>query len=100
MTSGFVGEVLVLIGIFKENHLVAALACTGVILGAAYMLWLFKRMMFGEMIHDDLKEIMDLDKREYFIFAVLGFLVILFGIFPNLILDLLHTSVEHLLKDF
>ena len=98
MTSGFVGELLVLIGIFKVNVVFATLACTGVVLGAAYMLWLFKRVMFGEIIHDDLKEILDLTKIEYFIFAVIAFFVILFGVFPNIILDKLHVSVENLLS--
>jgi NADH-quinone oxidoreductase subunit M len=95
-TSGFVGELLVLVGVFQVNKLVAALAATGVILGAAYMLWLYRRVVFGELKHRDLREMEDLEEREKLIFAPLVVLVIVIGIYPSLITDSLHASVKHL----
>ena len=70
-TSGFVGEFLVLVGAFKVNSWVAALAATGVILGAAYMLWLYRRVIFGKLTREDLKSILDMNPREIAVFAPL-----------------------------
>jgi NADH-quinone oxidoreductase subunit M len=95
-TSGFVGEFLVLVGVYQDNTYVAGFAATGLILGAAYMLWLYKRVVFGELVHADLKKITDLDKREMLIFVPLAILVILMGVFPNFILEPLHASVVNL----
>ena len=66
-TSGFVGEFLILMGVFKKSFLVATIASLGVILGAAYMLWLYKRVIFGELINKDLLKMLDLNKSEIFI---------------------------------
>ena len=64
-TSGFIGEFLILMGVFKDNFLVAVIASLGVILGAAYMLWLYKRVVFGKLVNKDLTEMVDLNKSEY-----------------------------------
>lgn len=96
-TSGFVGEFLVLIGVFMDSKLAAALASTGVILGAAYMLWLYMRVVFGELVHENLKNIEDLERREVLFFVPIALLVLLFGIYPDIILAPLHVSVENLI---
>ena len=97
-TSGFVGEFLVLAGAFKDNILVATLACTGVVLGAAYMLWLYKRVVFGEMVHENLKQILDLERREILIFAPIVVLIVWYGIQPNVLLEYMHVSVIQLIE--
>jgi NADH-quinone oxidoreductase subunit M len=96
-TSGFVGEFLVLIGAYKADSLLAFLAATGVILGAAYMLWLYRKVIFGELTKDKLKSIMDLSPREIAIFAPLVVLVFWMGIYPNSFLKPLHEPVKNLL---
>ena len=99
-TSGFVGEFLILIGTFKVNSWVALLGATGVILGAAYMLYLYRRVIFGELIKDNLKDILDLNKRELIIFAPLVLLVIVMGVYPVIFLDVMHNSVEQLINRY
>ena len=96
-TSGFVGEILVFIGIFQVNTWIALLALTGIILGAAYMLWLYRRVIFGNLNKDALKNLNDLNWREIGIFIPLIGLALLMGIYPNLFLSVLHVSVENLL---
>ena len=71
-TSGFVGEFLVLVGVFQINILVAVLSSLGVILAAAYMLWLYKRVVFGKLVNSDLKQMVDLNKSELFILSCLA----------------------------
>ena len=66
-TSGFIGEFLILMGVFKDNFLVAVIASLGVILGAAYMLWLYKRVVFGKLINKDLTKMVDLNKSNIYI---------------------------------
>ena len=99
-TSGFVGEILVLIGAFQKSFLAAILASIGIILGAAYMLWLYKRVVFGEVEKKELKDLKDLNFSEGAILFSLAALVLLFGFYPNLILDTIHTSVEELVKNY
>lgn len=94
-TSGFVGEFLTFMAAFKANKIVAALAATGVIIGAAYMLWLYRRVMFGEL-NEESSKMEDLDKVEYFSLGILAILVILFGVYPELVFELTRTSVENL----
>ena len=77
-TSGFIGEFLILMGVFKDNFLVAVIASLGVILGAAYMLWLYKRVVFGKLINKDLTKMIDLNKSEYFILTCLAIPTIIF----------------------
>ncbi len=98
-TSGFVGEFLVLLGTFQANPWVALLATSGVVLGATYMLWLYRRVVFGELKHDDLKDILDLDKREVLIFVPLVLVVIWMGVYPSSFLGLMDASVENLLQN-
>ncbi len=95
-TAGFVGEFLVLMGAFQVNTWVATLACLGIILGAAYMLWLYRRVIFGALTKDDLKRITDMDRRELAVFAPLVVAVFWMGIYPNSFLDVMHASVENL----
>ena len=95
-TANFVGEVLVLVGIFKVSTWTAAIALTGVILGAAYMLYLYRRVVFGELTKDDLKDMLDLDKREILIFTPLVIFTLWMGVYPTTFLDFIHVSVENL----
>ena len=99
-TSGFVGEILILIGAFQKSFLVAILASIGIILGAAYMLWLYKRVVFGKLERSELKELKDLNLSEGLVLFSLAVLVLLFGFYPNLILDTIHTSVEELIRNY
>jgi len=99
-TSGFVGEFLTLLGAFEVNTWVAALAATGVILSACYALWLYRRVIFGEITNPALKLIKDLSWREVAVMAPLILLTIYFGFHPNPVLDVTTTSVEALMADF
>ena len=96
-TSGFVGEILVIVGVFQVSSWVAFFAATGMILGAAYMLWLYRRVIFGELLKDTLKGIRDLRTNEVIAFAPLIVLVIVMGVYPSLFLDPMHASVNQLL---
>ncbi len=97
-TSGFVGEFLVILGVFKVSAKVATLIATGMVLGAAYALWLYRRVVFGELVKADLMKMPDLSKREWLIFLPLIIMVLWIGIYPNSFLSSMHTSVEHLLQ--
>jgi NADH-quinone oxidoreductase subunit M len=96
--SGFVGEFLVLIGAYKANTWVAFIAATGVILGAAYMLWLYRKVIFGELVKDSLKTITDLNLREKLVFAPLVILCFWMGIYPATFLRPLVKPVERLIE--
>ena len=96
-TAGFVGEFLILVGAFKANTLVAALAATGLILGAAYMLYLYRRVIFGKLTKDSLTAIGDMNAREIAVFAPLVVLVIFMGVYPGPFLEIMHVSVTNLL---
>ena len=99
-TSGFVGEFLILIGTFQVNTWVALLGATGVIIGAAYMLYLYRRVIFGELTKEDLKNILDVSPREIAVFAPLIFIVFFMGIYPIPFLDVMHSSVENLMERY
>ena len=99
-TSGFVGETLILFGAYQASSWLAFIASTGVILAAAYMLYLYWRVCFGKLEKPDLLNLKDLDAREFLIFAPLVAVVILMGVYPALILDVIHASVENLLVNF
>ncbi len=99
-TAGFVGEFLILLGVFQVNSMVALFAALGVILGAAYMLFLFRRVVFGKLTKDDLKSILDLTPREIAIFAPLVILTIWMGVYPSTFLDPMHASVDNLLNNY
>ncbi len=96
-TSGFVGEMLTLVGAFKANTWVALIATFGVILSAAYALWLYRRVVFGELTKDDLKPMLDLNAREIAILAPLVILTLFMGIYPAPFLDVMAVSVKNLL---
>ena len=99
-TSGFVGEILILIGAFQKSFLAAILASIGIILGAAYMLWLYKRVIFGRLEKSELKELKDLNLSEGTILFSLVILVLFFGFYPNVILDTIHISVGELIRNY
>jgi len=99
-TSGFVGEFLTLVGIFQANTWVAAFATSGVILSAAYALWLYRRVVMGELLKESLKSITDMTTREKAIFAPLVAMTLLLGIYPALVTDIIGPSVEALLVDY
>jgi len=97
-TGGFVGEFLVLLGAFEDNTWVAMLLLTGVILSAAYMLYLYRRVVFGKLEKDELKKMLDMSPREWAVFAPLIILTVWMGIYPSSFLDMMHVSVDHLLS--
>ena len=99
-TSGFVGEFLVLVGVFQVNILVAVLASLGVILVAAYMLWLYRRVIFGRVASSEIKKMTDLDKTEIYIFASLVFLTLFFGFYPEPLLNTADISINNLIDKY
>ena len=98
--SGFVGEFLVLLGAFKENTWVAFLAATSLFVGAAYALWLYRKIVFGELTKDSLKGILDMNRREIAIFLPLVLLTIWMGVYPNSFLDPMAPAVDKLVGDY
>jgi len=98
-TSGFVGEFLTLVGVFQVNTWVAAVATSGVILSAAYALWLYRRVVFGDLIKESLRTITDMNKRERAIFAPLVVMTLLLGVYPRLVTDITGPSVEALISN-
>lgn len=99
-TSGFIGEILVLFGAYEYSSWLAFVAATGVVLGAAYMLYLYRRVIFGKLEKADLKDMVDLNRREIAIFAPLVIVVLWMGIYPAFFLDVIHVSVDQLLENF
>jgi NADH-quinone oxidoreductase subunit M len=95
-TSGFVGEFLVLLGTFQVDRLATVLATTGIILGAAYMLWLYRCIIFGPLEKEDLKSILDLGAREIAVFTPMVLVVLWMGIYPASFLDSMAASVQAL----
>jgi NADH-quinone oxidoreductase subunit M len=99
-TSGFVGEFLSLIGTFKVNIWVATLATIGIILSVCYALWLYRNVIFGTLDKPGLAALKDLNFREVVALAPLVVLTLLFGVFPNLVLNLSATSVAALVENY
>lgn len=97
-TSGFVGEMLVLVGAWQSAHWVAIFAATGLVLGACYMLWLYRRVVFGRAEKPEIQELSPLDSREFMIFVPLTILVLWFGIYPSSLLDVMEGSVIDLIE--
>ncbi len=95
-TSGFVGELLIILTAFKVNYLYAFFAGLTLILGATYNLWMYKRVIFGKIINSDIFKLTDVIWHEKYPLFLLAFLIILFGIWPAPLLDLIHPSIEHL----
>jgi len=98
--SGFVGEFLVLVGTFKANTWVAFLATTGIILGAAYALWLYRKIIFGELTKESLKAILDMNRREIAVFLPLVLITLWMGIYPSSFLDPMAPAVDKLIGDY
>ncbi|MCK5383279.1 MAG: NADH-quinone oxidoreductase subunit M, partial [Gammaproteobacteria bacterium] len=96
-TSGFVGEFMVILASFKANFWFAFLAATTLILGAAYSLWMVKRVIFGDIANDNVKELEDVNAREFVILATLAVAVLVFGLWPEPLIEVMHASVDNLL---
>ena len=97
-TSGFVGEFLVILTVFKANFWIAFLAALTLILGAAYTLWMYKRVVFGPVILQPVKELADLSSREMLILSVLALMVLLVGLWPAPLIDMMHPSINSLVE--
>jgi NADH-quinone oxidoreductase subunit M len=99
-TGGFVGEFMILLGVYQSRPLVAILACSGVILGALYMLSLCRRILFGPLVHDENKKLKDLMPREYLYITPLIVLSLVMGIYPEMFLGKIRASVSHLANNY
>lgn len=97
-TSGFVGELMVILASFKANFWIAFLAATTLLLGAAYTLWMVKRVYFGEVANEQVAKLEDINRREFFILAVLAVGVILLGVYPNPLVEVMHSSTAALVE--
>jgi NADH-quinone oxidoreductase subunit M len=97
-TSGFVGEFMVIIASFKANFWYAFLAATTLVLGAAYTLWMVKRVLYGEVANDNVAELKDLNSREFIVLAVLAFAVLLVGVWPAPLVDMMNVTIEQLIQ--
>ena len=97
-TSGFVGEFMVIIASFKANFWFAFLAATTLILGAAYTLWMVKRVIYGEVANDNVAKLKDLNSREFIVLAILAASVLLVGLWPAPLVDMMNTTIEQLMQ--
>jgi NADH-quinone oxidoreductase subunit M len=96
-TSGFVGEFMVILGAVKFNFWVGLLAATTLIWGAAYSLWMVKRVFFGEIANDNVRQLVDINRREFFMLGLLMLMVLLIGVYPKPLTDVMHVSVADLI---
>ena len=99
-TTGFLGEFLVLTGSFQKNYLVAVLATFGVVLGAAYMLWLTKRIIFGQTKNEEIKNLKDANRLEVLMLGTLAIFIIFFGFYPTPLMETFNVSVDNLILNF
>ena len=99
-TTGFLGEFLILTGTFQKSYFVAMLATVGVVLGAAYMLWLTKRVIFGTANNAEIKNLKDINKVEISMLVALAFFVIFFGFYPMPLIETLNISVDNLIYNY
>lgn len=97
-TSGFVGEFMVIMGAVQHNFWIGLLAATALILGAAYSLWMVKRVVLGDVANDHVRELTDINRREFWILGVMAIAVLYMGIYPKPFTDVMHVSVEALLQ--
>lgn len=97
-TSGFVGEFMVILSSFIANPWYGILAAFTLIIGAAYTLWMVKRVIFGDIRNQEVAQMQDLNKREFAIMTALAVAVIALGIYPYPLMDVMHASVEHLIQ--
>ena len=93
-------EFLVLVGAYQVSQITAILATTGVVLGAAYMLYLYRRVIFGKIVHEDVKKMLDLNKVEIACFVPLVILVFVMGIYPNIVLGVFEPAVDTLIHNY
>jgi len=99
-TSSFIGEFLILAGIFQTNTFIACLACSVMVLGAAYSLWLYNRVVFGNFKTQYIHHFADLNRREFWILFPFAIAVLWMGIYPEIFLDAMHTSVAQNITEF
>tara|TARA_Y100000817_G_scaffold69873_1_gene53196 strand:- start:1112 stop:1924 length:813 start_codon:yes stop_codon:yes gene_type:complete len=99
-TFGFIGEFLILLGTFKKSFIVATIASLGVIFAAAYMLWLYKRLIFGDIKNKELLSIKDINIHESFILVSLLIPIILFGVYPETLLNTIEVSINSLIENY
>ncbi len=97
-TSGFVGEFMVILASFKASFWIAFLAATTLILGAAYTLWMVKRVIFGDIANDNVKALTDINKREFLVLSLLAIAVLLLGLWPDPLVDVMHPTINNLLQ--
>ncbi|MGH8704139.1 MAG: NADH-quinone oxidoreductase subunit M [Burkholderiales bacterium] len=97
-TSGFVGEFMVIMGAMKANFWLAFIAATTLVLGAAYTLWMYKRVIFGAVANDHVRALKDLNPREFIVLAALALAVLLMGVYPLPFTEVMHASVNELLR--
>jgi len=97
-TAGFVGEWMVILGTVKFNFWLGALAATALIFGAAYTLWMVKRVYFGPVANEDVRALSDINAREYLMLAVLAVAVLVMGVYPKPFTDVMHASVTELIR--
>jgi NADH-quinone oxidoreductase subunit M len=97
-TSGFVGEFMVILGAMQANFWISMLAATTLILGAAYTLWMVKRVFWGPIHNDAVKSLNDINSREFLILGVLALAVIVMGVYPQPVIEVMNSSIEHLLS--
>ena len=99
-TTGFIGEFLILMGAFKKSFVVAALASIGVILSAAYMLWLYRRVVFGKIVNEKLKDILDLKKTEIVILWLLATPIVFYGFYPEPLFNTVDVTVTNFIENY
>jgi NADH-quinone oxidoreductase subunit M len=97
-TSGFVGEFMVIVASFKANFWFAFLAGTTLVLGAAYTLWMVKRVLYGEVANNKVAELQDLNQREFIVLGVLAIAVLLLGLWPAPLVDMMNVTIEQLVQ--
>jgi len=97
-TSGFVGEFMVVLGAFQANFWYAFLAGSTLILGAAYTLWMVKRVIFGDVKNEKVAALKDINSREALVLGTLAFFVLLLGVYPAPLLEVMHSTVDNLLQ--
>jgi NADH-quinone oxidoreductase subunit M len=97
-TGGFVGEWMVILGAVKYNFWLAAIAASTLVFGAAYTLWMYKRVYFGDIANDNVRTLTDINAREFTMLALLAAAVLWMGVYPKPFTDVMHTSVDQLLK--
>ena len=97
-TSGFVGEFMVIMGAMKANFWLAFAAATTLVFGAAYTLWMYKRVIFGAVANDHVAELKDINGREFLVLALLAVAVLWMGVYPAPFTEIMHASVNDLLK--